>query len=78
MGRATSEATRWRTHAAGDGQRLLHDYRQLRLAQLAYSRELGMTPAARMALQATGTRSAFDLPSEMLGRNTAVEDGDDG
>lgn len=53
-------------NAAGEGKRLLDDYRKLRLAQAVYSRELGMTPAARMALKATGTRSAFDLPAAMI------------
>jgi len=53
-------------NAAGEGKRLLNDYRQLRLAQAVFSRELGMTPASRMALKATGTRTAFDLPLEML------------
>ena len=52
-------------NAAGEGERLLDDYRKLRLAQAVYSRELGMTPAARMALKASGTRAAFDLPSAM-------------
>ncbi|MGA7872934.1 MAG: hypothetical protein WCA22_18750 [Candidatus Binatus sp.] len=49
-------------NAAGDGKRLLDDYRKLRLAQAVYSRELGMTPASRMAIKATGSRTAFDLP----------------
>src|ERR1035437_9759881 len=40
-------------NAAGEGKRLLDDYRKLRLAQMVISRELGMTPAARMALKAT-------------------------
>ena len=53
-------------NAAGEGKRLLDDYRKLRLAQAVYSRELGMTPASRMAIKATGTRTAFDLPLEML------------
>ena len=53
-------------NAAGEGKRLLDDYRKLRLAQAIYSRELGMTPASRMALKATGTRTAFDLPLELL------------
>ena len=52
-------------NAVGEGKRLLDDYRKLRLAQAVYSRELGMTPAARMALKASGTRAAFDLPSAM-------------
>jgi len=52
-------------NAAGEGKRLLDDYRKLRLAQAVYSRELGMTPAARMALRVSGTGAAFDLPSAM-------------
>ena len=59
-------------NAAGEGKRLLDDYRKLRLAQAVYSRELGMTPAARMALKATGTRTAFDLPLEMLKNVEAI------
>jgi hypothetical protein len=31
---------------------LLTDFRQLHLAQLAYARDLGITPAARMAIKA--------------------------
>jgi hypothetical protein len=46
-------------------RRLLSEYRQLRQAQLAYARELGMTPAARMVIRATGTRTAFDLAGQM-------------
>lgn len=42
-------------------RRLLGDYRQLRLAQLAYERELGMTPASRQALRASGNKPALDL-----------------
>ena len=53
-------------NAAGEGKRLLDDYRKLRLAQMVISRELGMTPAARMALKASGTRAAFDLPAAMI------------
>lgn len=39
----------------GEGRRLLNDYRQLRLAQLAHQRELGMTPSSRVALAASPT-----------------------
>jgi hypothetical protein len=53
-------------------RRLLTDYRQLRQAQLSYARELGMTPAARMAIKASGTRAALDLPGAMA--STDVED----
>jgi hypothetical protein len=52
-------------NAKGEGKRLLDDYRKLRLAQAVYSRELGMTPAARMAIKASGTRAALDLASAM-------------
>jgi hypothetical protein len=38
------------TNAAGEPRRLLGEYRQLRQAQLAYERELGMTPLARASL----------------------------
>jgi terminase small subunit-like protein len=49
------------------------ELRQLRQAQLAYARELGMTPAARMAIKATGAHTAFDLPAEMKGGRVAVQ-----
>ena len=54
----------------GEARRLLHDYRQLRQTQALLSRELGLTPAARMALKASG-KAAFDLASAMTG---GVED----
>jgi hypothetical protein len=37
-----------------------------KLAQLAYARALGLTPAARMMIEATGTHTAFDPPAEMI------------
>jgi hypothetical protein len=46
---------------SGEPLRLLTDFRQLRLAQLAYERELGMTPASRQALRTAGDNAAFDL-----------------
>jgi len=49
----------------GEPRRLLMDFRQLRQVQLAYARELGMTPAARMAIKANGTRAAVDLAAAM-------------
>jgi hypothetical protein len=52
-------------NAAGEGKRLLDDYRKLRLAQAVLSRELGMTPASRKALQAGGARDVYDLPGAM-------------
>src|SRR5262249_23753641 len=54
-------------NAEGEARRLLHDYRQLRQTQAVLSRELGLTPAARMALKASGTKAAFDLASAMAG-----------
>jgi hypothetical protein len=61
-------------NAAGEGKRLLDDYRKLRLAQAVYGRELGMTPTARMALKASGTRAAFDLAAEMARPVDATEE----
>jgi hypothetical protein len=49
----------------GEGRRLLDDYRKLRQTQAVYARELGMTPAARMAIKATGKRTPFDLAAAM-------------
>src|SRR5208282_1777611 len=49
----------------GEPRRLLTDYRQLRQVQLSYERELGMTPAARMAIKASGTKAALDLAAAM-------------
>jgi len=53
------------TNTEGEPRRLLTELRQLRQAQLAYARELGMTPAARMAINANGTRAALDLAAAM-------------
>lgn len=52
-------------NAEGEPRRLLTDYRQLRQVQLSYKRELGTTPAARMAMKANGTRVALDLVAAM-------------
>jgi hypothetical protein len=53
-------------------RRLLTDLRQLRQAQLMYSREPGMTPAARMAIKATRAHATLDLAAAMA--NGDVED----
>ena len=59
----------------GEPRRLLTDVRQLRQAQLAYARELGMTPAARMAIKANGTKAALDLMAAMAkAEDTEVEE----
>jgi hypothetical protein len=52
-------------NAEGEPRRLLTDYRQLRQIQLSYERELGMTPAARIAIKASGTQAVFDLVAAM-------------
>lgn len=52
-------------NAEDEPRRLLTDFRQLRQVQLSYERELGMTPAARMAIKASGTRAALDLVAMM-------------
>ena len=48
-------------NAAGEGKRLLDDYRKLRLAQAVLSRELGMTPASRIAIKANGNKVELDI-----------------
>ena len=64
-------------NAKGEGKRLLDDYRKLRQAQLQFSRELGLTPAARMAIKANGTRAAFDLAAQLADGDQAIaEDGE--
>lgn len=45
------------------GRRLLDDYRKLRATQIVLSRELGMTPEARMAIKASSANAAVDLVS---------------
>jgi len=61
----------------GEPRRLLSDFRQLRQVQLAYARELGMTPAARIAIKATGTRATLDLITEIERAGAEVSDGDE-
>lgn len=61
----------------GEPRRLLSEHRQLKLAQLAYERELGMTPAARMAIKVNGTEAALDLAAAIAAEGAEVEeDGD--
>jgi hypothetical protein len=55
----------------GEPRRLLTDFRQLRQTQLAYERELGMTPAARATIQANGTRAALDLAAALANTEDA-------
>ena len=52
--------------AQGDARRLLTDFRQLRTAQLALSRELGLTPASLVSIRALASRDAeIDLVAMM-------------
>ena len=53
-------------NSKGEAKRLLNDYRLLRQTQTTIAAQLGLTPAARMALKANGERSAFDLPAAMI------------
>ena len=57
-------------------RRLVDAHRQMKQAQLAYARELGLTPLARAQLKVNGTRAAFDLPGSMARAN--AEDADTG
>lgn len=65
------------TNAEGEPRRLLSEFRQLRQAQLAYERELGMTPAARMNIRVSSTRAALDL-AHALANGREGEDGQQG
>lgn len=51
---------------------LVDAHRTMKMAQLAYARELGLTPLARAQLKVAGTHSAFDLPAEMLKNVTEI------
>ena len=53
------------TNTEGEPRRLLTELRQLRQTQLAYERELGITPAAKVAVKAFRTQPAFDLVAMM-------------
>lgn len=52
------------TNKEGEPRKLLEHFRQIRLAQLAYERELGMTPASRMNLRVGAFRAAHDRPED--------------
>lgn len=57
----------------GEVRGLLDDYRKLRATQIMFARELGMTPASRLAIRATGSRTPIDIAGAM-----AVKDDDNG
>jgi len=49
----------------GEARALVDVYTRLRKTQLQFARELGMTPAARLAIKANGTRAALDLAAAL-------------
>ena len=54
------------TNKKGNPRRLLGEFRMIRQAQLGYERDLGMTPASRMALRVDDSRGrALDAASEV-------------
>jgi hypothetical protein len=62
-------------NSEGDARRLLDDYRKLRATQIVLSRELGMTPASRIALKADSTGAALDLVAQIAAQDAASEPG---
>lgn len=52
-------------YARRSTSRLLGDYLKLRRAQGFYSQQLGLTPAGRMAIRASGTNVALDIVGAM-------------
>ncbi len=64
------------TNKEGDPRRLLGEFRMMRQTQLAYERDLGMTPASRMALRVGDSRGkALDAASRVQ-RLRGEQDGD--
>jgi hypothetical protein len=62
------------TNPRGKARTLLDEYRKLRSVQLQYSRELGMGPASRQALKASGDNAAFDLAEQVTTRAVAISE----
>jgi hypothetical protein len=58
-------------NSTGEARKLLNDYRTLRQTQLGFARELGMTPAARIAMQANSRNMDVDIEAA-LGRMEKV------
>src|SRR5689334_8478641 len=52
-------------NSEGEARRLLDDYRKLRSTQIQFSRELGMTPAARAGIKAGNRDAEVDLVTQM-------------
>jgi hypothetical protein len=63
--------TRGLFDAEGNLRRLAEDYRKLVMAQAVWSRELGLTPASKVAIKANSTSAALDLAGRF-----AVQDED--
>jgi hypothetical protein len=61
----------------GEPKRLLDAYRGLRQTQLQFGRELGLTPAARIAIKATGTRAALDLAAQLASTDDDAREADE-
>jgi hypothetical protein len=59
-------------NSTGEGRKLLDTYRTMRHTQLSFARELGMTPAARIAMQANSRNMDVDIEAA-LGRMEKVE-----
>jgi hypothetical protein len=62
------------TSNGGEPRRLLTDFRQLRLAQLQFARELGLTPLSRSQLKLRTENSAFDLAAAALASGDGVDE----
>ena len=53
-------------NSTGEPRKLMDQHRQMKLAQLAFERELGMTPLSRSTLMLNSTHAALDLAAEMV------------
>jgi len=51
---------------SGKARRLLDEYRKLRIAQTVLARELGMTPASRIAIKAHSAETAVDIAAQCM------------
>jgi hypothetical protein len=55
-------------NSEGEPRRLLAEHRQMKLAALAYAKELGLTPLTRAALKANVSAAAIDLAETVSSR----------
>jgi hypothetical protein len=70
-----AELRRGVVNKGGEARRLLNDYRLLRQTQLAYSREIGLTPAAKDALHQPGGRTEHDVTDTVAERVVEIGKG---